>query len=182
MAVLPHRHRPLAEWTLDRPGFRHRLDRRAVFGSALAAGTATLLLGGKPAAAFSIETLPPTLLGAIPERDGVLPWRTLAGSEIRHGEPAKIPSALAALDGKPVVIEGHMMALDDPEHPERFLLTAYRAHCPFCMPGAARSLVAVEAEAAVPLADKPVAMRGTFHLIAEPESYLIYRLDQATPA
>ena len=182
MAALPPRHRSHAERDLDPLAFRERTGRRAVFGSALAFGAATLLLGGKPAAAFSQEKLPPTLLGEIPERDGVLPWRTLAMTDIRADEQTKIPSTMAALDGEPMAIEGHMMPLDDSDGPRRFLLTAYRAHCPFCMPGGAVSLVVVDADAAVPIADKPVTMRGTFRIITDPGSYFIYRLDQATRA
>jgi hypothetical protein len=33
-----------------------------------------------------------------------------------------------------VVIEGHTMVLDDDNPLKRFLLTAYNAHCPFCLP------------------------------------------------
>ena len=182
MTELQHQPHSLAGWTLDGNAFRQTLDRRAVFGSALAVGAAVMLLGAKPAAALTAQNLPPTALGAIPERHGVLPWRTLALTEVQYGQQPKIPAVVQNLDGKQVVIEGHMMPMDDSERLRQFLLTAYNAHCPFCMPGGMVSIVAVHATALVKVTDKPLTMRGTLRLVSERGSSLIYRLDKATLA
>lgn len=167
----------LGEWRRD-GDFRHTLDRRTMFGSAVAA-SAALLLAGKPAAAFTEEAISPAVFGVIPERRGVLPWRTLALAEVEHGRQPIFPAAIRKLEGREVVVEGHMMPLDDAPQPRRFLLTAYKAHCPFCMPGGAVSMIAVTAAAAIPVNDKPLTLRGTLQMTAEPGSMLVYRLEQA---
>jgi len=168
----------LGEWRLDAGSFRHTLDRRTVFGSALT-GAAALLLAGKPAAALTRETISPAALGAIPERHGVLPWRTLALAEIEHGSEPIFPAAVQKLNGREVVVEGHMMTLEDSPRLQRFLLTAYQAHCPFCMPGGAASMIAVRAEAAIAVRDKPLTLRGTLRVGPEQGSSLVYRLENA---
>jgi hypothetical protein len=182
MTDIQHQCRSLASWALDGSAFRQKLDRRAVFGSALAGGAAALFLGSKAASALTVQNTPPIVLGAIPERRGVLPWRTLALTDAQYGQKPKIPAAVQKLDGREVLIEGHMLPLDDSEHVRRFLLSAYNAHCPFCMPGGMVSIVAIRAEAAISLTDKPLTMHGTLRLISERGSSLIYRLDKATLA
>jgi hypothetical protein len=182
MTALQPRCGSLSKWTLQENGFRQSLDRRAVFGSALAAGAAALLLKGRPASAWTVEAAPPAMFGAIPERDGVLPWRILALTEVEYGQKPKFPAVVQELDGHPVVIEGHMMPLEDDERLQRFLLTRYNAHCPFCMPGGAVSLVAVTAEAEIRATDKQLIMRGTLRLISESAGNLIYRLEHAATA
>ena len=124
-------------------------------------GQPSRALAGKPAAALTKETISSAALGAIPERHGVLPWRTLALAEIEHGSEPIFPAEVRKLNGREIVVEGHMMTLDDSPRLHRFLLTAYQAHCPFCMPGGAVSMIAVRAEAAIPVRDKPLTLRGT---------------------
>jgi hypothetical protein len=158
------------------------LDRRAMFGSALVAGAAGLLLGGRPATALNRQDIPPAWLGALPERAGVLPWRALALVDVEYGGKPNFPATVQSLDGREVVVEGHMMPLDDSERVEQFLLTAYKAHCPFCMPGGMVSIIAVRAQTAIPLMDTPLTLRGTLQLNSERGSSLVYRLEKARAA
>jgi hypothetical protein len=73
-----------------------------------------------------------------------------------------------------------MMVLEDDDPLDRFLLTAYQAHCPFCMPGGFASIVAVHAEKPLRVTDKPLTMRGTLRLLSDnKDSQLLYRLDKA---
>lgn len=178
---MSHQHRPLGHWHLDDSGLRLRLDRRALVRSAFGAGAAAaVLLGSGSAKALTVEQMPPALVGAIPPRKGVVPWDDLARIEVAHGQTPKFPAAVAKLDGKPVVIEGHMMVLEDDDPLDRFLLTAYQAHCPFCMPGGFASIVAVHAEKPLRVTDKPLTMRGTLRLLSDnKDSQLVYRLDKA---
>jgi hypothetical protein len=172
----------LARWSLEAEGFRQKLDRRAMLGSALVAGTAGLLLSGRPATALSMQDIPPAWLGAVPERAGVLPWRTLGLAKVEYGRKPNFPATVQKLDRREVVVEGHMMPLDDSERVQRLLLTAYKAHCPFCMPGGVVSIIAVRAQTAIPLKDTPLTLRGTLRLISERGSGLLYRLEKARVA
>ena len=168
----------LGNWRLDGDAFRPKLDRRMALGSALAA-SAAMLLGSRPAVAWTEQAVSPAVLGAIPERRGVLPWRTLALTEKEYGRKPKFPAAVQQLDGREVVVEGHMLALDDAPRLRQFLLTAYKAHCPFCMPGGMVSMIAVTTQAAIPVKDAPLTLRGTLRVGAEPGTNLVYRLEKA---
>ncbi len=140
------------------------------------------LLGTGSAQALTVEKAAPALLGAIPPRKGVVAWDSLAQVEIPDGEKPRFAAAVMKLNGRPVVIEGHMMVLEDDDPLNRFLLTAYKAHCPFCMPGGFVSVVAVHAERPLHVTDKPLALRGTLRLLSDNGSKLLYRLDKALPA
>lgn len=179
---MPHQHRLLGSWHFDEGGaVQPRLDRRMLVTSALGAGAAAAaLLGSGSAKAWTLEKLPPALVGAIPPRNGVVPWDDLAQVEVAYGQRPKYSNALSTLNGHPVVIEGHMMALDDDDPLDRFLLTGYKAHCPFCMPGGFASIVAVHAVRPQRITDRPLTMRGTFRLLGDDKnSQLLYRLDHA---
>ena len=174
-------HHSLGRWQLDKSGLRLRLDRRALVRSALIAGaTAAAAFGSRSAHALTLEHLSPTLVGAIAPRKGVVAWADLAQVEIADGQQPKFSAAISKLNGHPVVIEGHMMVLEDDNPLDRFLLTAYQAHCPFCMPDGFASIVAVRAERPVHVSDKPLTMRGTLRLLSHNEDgRVLYRLDKA---
>ena len=181
---MSHQHHPLGHWHLDERGLRLRLDRRTLVRSALGAGTAAAaLFSAGSAKALTREELPPTLVGAIPPRKGVVPWSDLAQVETANGQQPKFSAAISKLNGKSVVIEGNMMVLDDDDPLDRFLLTAYKAHCPFCTPGGFASIVAIHAVQPQRVTDKPLTMRGTLCLLTDTkDSQLLYRLDNAVIA
>ena len=170
----------LSNWRLDDSGLQHRPDRRVVVRTALGAGAAMAGLFTPGAAhALTPEKLPATLVGAISPRKGVVPWDDLATVEAPIGQKPQFSAAVTKLNGRAVVIEGHMMVLDDDNPINRFLLTAYQAHCPYCMPGGFASIVAIHADHPVPVTDKPLTMRGTLRLLADGKSQLFYQLDKA---
>jgi hypothetical protein len=181
---MSHQHHPLGSWYLDESGLQLRLDRRVLVRSALGFGaTMAALLGSGSAQAFSLEKTPPALLGAIPPRKGVVSWDSLAQVEAPYDEMPRFSAEMIKLNGRAVVIEGHMMVLDRDNPLKRFLLTAYNAHCPFCMPGGFASIVAVHAERPLRVADKPLTMRGILRLLTDSEGGgLLYQLDNAVPA
>jgi hypothetical protein len=179
---MSHSHNPLGSWQLDENGIQPRLDRRVLVRSALGAGVATALLGSGSSHALTVEKVPPTVLGAIPPRKGVIPWDDLGQVEIARGQSPRFSAAMMKLNGRKVVIEGHMMVLDDDNPIKRFLLTAYNAHCPYCMPGGFGSVVAIHADHPVPVSDKVLTMRGTLRLLSDTNTQLVYRLEKAVLA
>ena len=180
---MPYQHHALGNWHLGENGGNLRLDRRVLVRSTLGAGAAmAALLGSGSADALTRESLPPSLVGAIPPRKGVVPWAHLAEVEAAYGKKPHFSPATTKLNGRAVVIEGHMMVLDDDNPLKRFLLTAYKAHCPYCMPGGFASIVAIHAERPLRVTDKPLTMRGTLRLLSDPGSQLLYRLDKAVLA
>jgi hypothetical protein len=172
----------LGNWHLGDSGLQPRVDRRVLFRSALGAGAAIAVLGSGSAHALTLEQVPATLVGAIPPRKGVVPWDDLAQVDAPVGQKPQFSAAVTKLNGRPVVIEGHMMVLDDDDPLNRFLLTAYHAHCPFCMPGGFASIVAIHTDQPVRVTDKPLTMRGTLRLLADGQNQLLYQLDKAVLA
>lgn len=177
---MSHQLHPLGRWHLDESGLRLRLDRRVLVRSALGAGAAmAAFLGSDSAQALTLEKMSPAMLGAIPPRKGVVPWDSLQEIEAAQGQKPRFSAAMMKLNGRPVVIEGHMMVLDDDNPLTRFLLTAYNAHCPYCMPGGFGSIVAVHADHPIPVTDKVLTMRGTLRLLSDTNTQLLYRLEKA---
>jgi hypothetical protein len=177
---MSHQHHPLGSWQLGGDGLQRNLDRRVLVRSALGAGAAVAVLAASGSAhALTLEKTPASVLGAIPPRKGVVSWATLAAVETAPGHKARFPADVAKLNGHHATIEGHMMVLDDDDPLKRFLLTAYKAHCPFCMPGGFASIVAVHAERPLRVTDKLLTMRGTLRLLNDPGSQLVYRLERA---
>ena len=163
----------------------HRIQvaRRGFLASGLAA--AGLALGGRPAAAvdggYTQETFvidPP----GVPEREGALPWRVLAKVEgDGRVEPYRIDPEVKALDGEMVTIDGYMLPYDDRPRQREFLLTAYQAHCPFCMPGGMPSIIDVDVDLPMDVSTNIVTVRGRLTVL-EGEGYgLIYRMSDAAP-
>jgi hypothetical protein len=179
---MSHLHHPLGTWQLGENGLRPSLDRRVLVRSALGAGAAAALLGSGTAHALTVETVPPAVLGAIPPRKGVVPWDDLAQVEVARGQKPQFSAAMMKLNGRKVVIEGHMMVLEDDNPIQRFLLTAYNAHCPYCMPGGFGSVVAIHADHPVRVSGKVLTMRGTLRLLSDTNTQLVYRLENAVPA
>jgi hypothetical protein len=172
----PRHHRNLA----DHAPRDHHLARRGVLGAGLAA--LALLATWRPSSAFEIvETVSP--LKSVPERAGVVPWRRLA-QVIGDGwsDPFVFMPEVEALDGTEVTLEGYMMIYDDAPRQHEFLLTAYAAHCLYCMPGGMPSMIEVVARTALPVRATRLTLRGRFELLRGEGHGLLYRLGDARPA
>lgn len=157
------------------------LGRRGV----LAAGfsLAGLALAAAPARALTTGEAPifPDPV-AVPERDGVLPWRRLSRFEDRGwGTPVKFAPDLQALDGQEVVIEGYMLPYDDAPMQRPFILAGYQTHCPFCVPGGMASIVEVWPDLPVPVSDSLVTMRGPLSLLEGDAYSLLFEIRNAVP-
>src|SRR6516225_1122563 len=85
----------------------------------------------------------------LPERDGVVSWKTFADVEaVRQGTRIvpEFGKAVLALDKRKVRIQGFMMPLEATDQ-RHFLIMAVPPHRPFCMPGGSDAIVGVCATA-----------------------------------
>lgn len=157
---------------------RGAVSRRSV----LAGGVALVGLVAATRSAKSLEVVHTTaLLPALPERDGVLPWRILAKvAGDGWSDAFAFDPQVEALDGTEVTVEGYMMPYDEQAKQRQFLLTAFPAHCPYCMPGGMVSLIEVDAAAGVPATEQRILLRGRLELLRGDGFGLLYRLRNAT--
>jgi hypothetical protein len=93
------------------------------------------------------------------------------------------PQEVEVLDDTKVRLEGFMMPFDQAPLQQQFLLTAYAAHCPFCMPGGVTSLVEVTSAQPVPRTSSRLTLQGRLKLRRDPESYgFLYQMLDAVRA
>ncbi|MCS6877456.1 MAG: DUF3299 domain-containing protein [Geminicoccaceae bacterium] len=151
---------------------------------ALAAGTASgfvLQPGGVP----GVRDHDPARLA----RAGVVSWDVLRELDIVYETKGpgmtdfrtQFTSALEQLDGKRVRLAGFIYPTEAAETYTRFLLSAYPANCPFCLPGGATELVEVRAAAPIRFTYDPLILEGRFELLRDDPSGLLYRLHDARP-
>jgi len=161
---------------------------RLHFRSAIAAGLVGLAL---PAAALDtsvppagLPTAPMYSAALLPERDGVVPWKTFADVEaVRQGSRIvpQFSKAVLALDKQKVRVQGFMMPLEanDQRH---FLIMAVPPHCPFCMPAGPDAIVEVHAKKALTYGFEPIVVAGRFAVLKDDPAGVLYRMTDAEPA
>ncbi len=179
-------HFPTRGRVLQHPGLRDHLvagragRRHVLLGGSLVA-LAGAALATRQANALTLENVRlPYEPG--PERDGILSWRVLS-SVTWFDQGVMFPPEVEALDDTEVRLEGFMMPFDQAPLQQQFLLTAYAAHCPFCMPGGVPSLVEVIAAQPVPRTSSRLTMQGRLKLLRDPESYgFLYQMLDAVRA
>ncbi len=89
--------------------------------------------------------------GLLPERAGVVSWKTLAQVEPVKKDGKLIPGFskdILGLDRTDVKVQGFMIPLDIGDKQKRFLLSAVPPHCQFCLPAGPDEIVEVEAKIA----------------------------------
>jgi hypothetical protein len=160
---------------------------RLRFRVSLAAGLVALAL---PAAAIDtnvpaqgLPTAPMYSATLLPERDGVVSWKTFADVEaVRQGSKIvpQFSKAVLALDKQKVRVQGFMMPLEATDQ-AHFLLMAVPPHCPFCMPAGPDAIVEVRAKAPVTWAMEPLIFSGTLAVLKDDPSGVLYRLTDAEP-
>jgi hypothetical protein len=178
---------PMLGRVLQHPGLRGHLvagmasRRHVLLGGSLVA-LAGAVLATPRAHALTLENMRlPYEPG--PERDGILSWRSLSSVTWFEGQGVMFAPEVEALDDTEVRLEGFMMPFDQAPLQRQFLLTAYAAHCPFCMPGGVPSLVEVIAGQPVPRTGSRLTMQGRLKLRRDPESYgLLYQMLDAVRA
>ena len=136
----------------------------------------TVPSGGLPSAnEFSAQILP--------ERAGVVSWRTLAQvSPVKQGGKMvpEFSKDIVALDKKDTRVQGFMIPLDVGDKQKRFLITSVPPHCSFCLPAGPDSVVEVIAKTPVKYTFDPIVVAGRFSVLKDDAAGLLYRLTDAT--
>lgn len=160
-----------------RPALLSLLLALVAVGPAAAQGPALPLRGPPSAIEFSTRLLP--------EREGVVPWRTLGAVEYVRKDGRIVtefaPGTLA-LDGREVKLQGFMIPLAAASGRQtRFLLSAVPPHCQFCLPAGPEAVVEVTATEGVTFTLEPVMVTGRFEVVkGHQETGIFYRLSRAT--
>jgi hypothetical protein len=144
-----------------------------------------------PLFAQAVTTVPPGGLPSanefsaqiLPERAGVVSWRTLAQvSSVKQGNKMvpEFSKDILALDKKETRVQGFMIPLDVGDKQKRFLITAVPPHCSFCLPAGPDAVVEVVAKTAVKYTFDPIVVAGRFSVLKDDAAGLLYRLADAT--
>lgn len=124
----------------------------------------------------------------LPERDGVISWKTLAEVEpVKRGGRLmpQFSDKILALDGKQVRVQGFVMPLDVGSAQRHFLISAVPPSCPFCMPAGPEAMVEVYARKPVKFSLEPIVVSGKMAVQKDPATSdaagMLYRLTEADP-
>jgi hypothetical protein len=162
----------------------------AVVAASIPASIFAVLLASAPAAALNTgiaaQPLPSAAdyaSGLLPERAGVVSWKTLS-----HVEPVKKDGKMMAafsteilgLDRTDVKVQGFMIPLDIGEKQKRFLLSAVPPHCQFCLPAGPDEIVEIEAKSPVAYTFDPIVVGGRFSVVKDDASGILYRMTGAS--
>ena len=156
------------------------IDRRTLLLMLLAAAPAAALNTGVPGG--GLPSAVDFSSSILPERDGVVSWKTLSQVESVKKDGKIVPEFsrdILALDRKDVKVQGFMIPLDVGEKQKRFLISAVPPHCSFCLPAGPDAVVEVEAKTPVTYTFDPIVMAGKFAVIKGDLSGVLYRLTDA---
>ena len=130
---------------------------------------------GLPAASDYAATL-------LPERAGIVSWRTLAQVEMVQKGIKLVPAFsrdILGLDSRDVKLQGFVIPLETGEAQKHFLISAVPAECPFCMPAGPEALVEVVAKTPIRFGTAPIVVGGKFLVLKDEAGGLLYRLTDA---
>jgi hypothetical protein len=141
--------------------------------------------------AGAIDTgIPPTGLptaadyGAqlLPDRAGVVSWKTLAQVEpVMQGQKMvpQFSRDILGLDKKDVRVQGFIIPLDLGDKQKHFLLSAVPPHCPFCLPAGPDAIVEVLAKQPLEYRFEPIVVAGRFAVLKDDPAGVLYRMTDA---
>jgi hypothetical protein len=118
----------------------------------------------------------------LPEKSGVVSWRTLAQVEMVQKGINLVPAFskdILGLDAAEVKLQGFIIPLEMGEAQKHFLISAVPAECPFCVPAGPEGLVEVVAQAPVKFGFAPIVVAGKFSVLKNDAGGLLYRLENA---
>ena len=121
--------------------------------------------------------------GLLPERAGVVSWKTLAQVEPIKKNGKMVPGfsrEILGLDRTDVKVQGFMIPLDIGDKQKRFLLSAVPPHCQFCLPAGPDEIVEVEAKSPVAYTFDPIVIGGKFSVVKDDSTGILYRMTGAT--
>jgi hypothetical protein len=130
---------------------------------------------GLPAASDYSATL-------LPERAGVVSWKTLAQVAPVQKGGKMIPEFskdILSLDRRDIKVQGFMIPLDVGDKQKRFLLSAVPPHCAFCLPAGPDAIVEVVAKTPVAYTFDPIVVSGKFAVLGDDASGILYRMTDA---
>ena len=146
------------------------------------------------AAAFPVHAVMPSVPQAglpsasdygatlLPERAGVVSWRTLALVVPVQQGGRMVPEFskdILTLDKQDVKVQGFIIPLDMGDKQKRFLLSAVPPHCSFCMPAGPEAIVEVIAKTPVKCSFDPIIVSGRFSIVKDDSAGVLYRLTDA---
>jgi uncharacterized protein len=121
----------------------------------------------------------------LPDRQGVVSWKTLASVEpVKQGAKMvlRFNKAILDLDKQRVRVQGFVLALDiNQQEQKHFLITAVPPHCPFCLPAGPDAIVEVFAKKPVHYDSEPIVVSGKLSVLRDDPSGVLYRLTEAEP-
>jgi hypothetical protein len=118
----------------------------------------------------------------LPERAGVVSWRTLAQvTPVKQGDRMvpEFSKDILTLDKRDVKVQGFIIPLDMGDRQTRFLLSAVPPHCSFCMPAGPDAIVEVVARTPVKYSLDPIVVSGRFAVVKDDATGVLYRLTDA---
>lgn len=121
--------------------------------------------------------------GLLPERAGVVSWKTLAQVEPLKKDGRMVPGfskEILGLDRTDVKVQGFMIPLDIGDKQKRFLISAVPPHCQFCMPAGPDEIVEVDAKSPVTFTFDPIVVGGRFSVLKDDASGILYRISGAS--
>jgi hypothetical protein len=120
--------------------------------------------------------------GLLPERAGVVSWKTLSRVEPVKKNGKLVPAfstEILGLDRTDVKVQGFMIPLDIGDKQKRFLLSAVPPHCQFCLPAGPEEIVEVEAKSPVGYTFDPIVVGGKFSVLNDDATGVLYRMTGA---
>jgi len=120
--------------------------------------------------------------GLLPERAGVVSWKTLSRVEPVKKNGKMVPAfstEILGLDHTDVKVQGFMIPLDIGDKQKRFLLSAVPPHCQFCLPAGPEEVVEVEAKSPVSYTFDPIVVGGKFSVVRDDATGVLYRMTGA---
>ena len=120
--------------------------------------------------------------GLLPERAGVVSWKTLSRVEPVKKNGKMVPAfstEIMGLDRTDVKVQGYMIPLDIGDKQKRFLLSAVPPHCQFCLPAGPEEVVEVEAKSPVSYTFDPIVVGGRFSVVKDDATGVLYRMTGA---
>jgi uncharacterized protein len=133
-------------------------------------------------AASGLPTAADYASGLLPERAGVVSWKTLSRVEPVKKDGKMVPAfstEIMGLDRTDVKVQGFMIPLDIGDKQKRFLLSAVPPHCQFCLPAGPEEIVEVEAKSPVNYTFDPIVIGGKFSVVKDDATGVLYRLTGA---
>jgi hypothetical protein len=119
------------------------------------------------------------------EAPGVVPWHTLTKvSFVQHdGKFAlQFGDSIHELDGKPVKLRGYITPLQFGSDQKHFILSPKPPSCAFCVPAGPDAMVEVFCKTPIKYSLEPVTVSGTFAVLRNDPSGLLYRMADAAPS